>query len=164
VQDTALPAGELTTNIEGMCMHSPLMSELWATHFPLTRLLAARMLHSFTRGSVAVRIGSWVVIQSASVPGADAYACQICEIVQVFSSDASHIRMLASQCLLLNELCESTWMNVPEHNLTGKRMLIAVEAVSICELHALREGPLYRFPCIGFAHTRLVTSLVSYVS
>ena len=86
-----------------------------------------------------------MVIQSASVSGADAYACQICEIVQVFSSGASHIRMLASQSVRLNELCESTWMNVPEHNLTGKSMLIAVEAVSICELHAVREGSLYRF-------------------
>ena len=64
VQDTAFPAGELTTNVKGMCKHSPLMTELWSTRSPFvgTRysLFAARLLHSFTRGSVAVRVcGLW---------------------------------------------------------------------------------------------------------
>jgi hypothetical protein len=131
--DTACTASELCVDIDSMCSSSELLREV-----RVPEIVAARSLHSFTRGPVTIIAGAWVAVTSASEPGTS-YACQISEIVQVFTEKLWQIRMLASESFELQS-CETTWVRKPIIELKGNRMLVDVEAVRISELHVVREG------------------------
>ena len=106
--------------------------------------VAAQELHSFTRGSVAIKAGAWVQVESATVPG-ESYICRIGEIAQLFTHDSWHIRMLACECTPTPSASEGIWMSVQAHEMHGNRMVIDAESVHISVLHAVRDGASFRF-------------------
>ena len=109
----ACAASELSTDVSEMCTHSELMSAACTDD-----VVAAQQLHSFSRGSVNIKSGSWVAAESASEPG-ESYICQISEIVQLFTHEAWHIRMLVRECIATPSASEGVWMSVPVHEMTG---------------------------------------------
>jgi hypothetical protein len=130
--DTACTASELRVDIDDMCARSELLREV-----RVPSVVAARALHSFTRGSVSIMAGAWVACQPAS--GA-AYACQISEIVQVYSMSSWRIHMYASESFQLHHACETTWLTKPVSELACDRMIIDADSVHISELHVVFEG------------------------
>ena len=138
-QDSACPASELSTDLGNMRARSTLMSEACGDE-----IVAAQLLHSFTRGSVAIRAGSWVLVESACTPGS-AYIAQISEIAQLFTADAWHIRMLACEVVAAPEAGEGVWMSVPACQLQGQCMVIDAERVHISELSTVRSDKQYQF-------------------
>jgi hypothetical protein len=133
-QDSACPASELSTDVGDMCTCSTLMSETCVDD-----VVAAQQLHSFTRGSVAVRVGAWVLVESTCTPGSS-YIAQISEIAQLFTAEAWHIRMLACEVVATPASIEGVWMSVPAHELQGQQMVIDAEAVHISELSMVRSA------------------------
>ena len=138
-RDSAYPASELSTDLVHMKACSPLICEVCGDDVE-----AVQQLHSFTRGSVAVKAGSWVLVQSSCEPWS-AYIVQIGEIAQLFTADAWHIRMLACEAIAPPEADQGIWMSIPVHELQGNRMVIATEAVHISELSVVRSGSDYKF-------------------
>jgi len=138
-QDSACPASELSTDLGHMRKCSALMSEACDDE-----VVAVQLLHSFTRGSVAVRAGLWVLVEPACTSGSS-YIVQISEIAQLFKADAWHIRILACEAVAPPAAAEGIWMSVPACELQGQRMVIDAESVHISELSVVRSGPLYRF-------------------
>jgi hypothetical protein len=107
-------------------------------------VVAAQQLHSFSRGSVNIKQGAWVLVESAVAPGGS-YICQISEMVQLFARDAWYIRMLAAASIPTPNTPEGVWMSVRSHETVGNRLAIDTEAVHISELHAVRHGDVYQF-------------------
>jgi hypothetical protein len=138
-EDSACAASELSTAVGEMCAGSELMEAACDDG-----VVAAQRLHSFSRGSVSIKVGAWVHVQSAMAPE-QAYICQISEMAQLFTHDAWHIRMLASECVAAPCASESIWMRVPSHEMVGARMVIDAESVHVSELHAVRDGASFQF-------------------
>ena len=138
-QDSACTLSELSTDIHDMRTCSELMNEACDD-----QVVAAQQLHSFTRGSVTVMVGSWVLVEDACTPG-ESYIVQVSEIAQLFTAEAWHIRMLTCECLAVPDTIEGVWMSVPVSELKGARLLIEAEAVHITELSLVRSGSIFQF-------------------
>jgi len=137
--DHACAASELSTDIPRLCATSEVLSETCDQ-----ATVAAQQLHSFSRGSVGIKAGAWVQVESATAPG-ESYICRISEMVQVFTHEAWHIRMLACECIPTPSASGGVWMHILPHQMVGKRMIVDAESVHISELHAVRDGASFWF-------------------
>ena len=142
-QDSACAASELTCDVTRMCEGSDMVSAACSGE---DRVVAARQLHSFTRGSVAVKVGSWV--QCECVQTGERQLMRVGELVQVFSADRWVIRMLGLDCMPAPEERNGAWMSVHERDLTGESMMVDVEEMHLTELHAIRDDGSIRFECL----------------
>ena len=110
-----------------------------------TDVISVQHLHSFSRGSVNIKTGSWVHVQSADPREEFDAICQISEMCQIFTHDACYIRMMTCQSVKRPSVQQGIWMNVPSCDMVGDCMMIKAESAILSELHAVRDDVSYNF-------------------
>jgi hypothetical protein len=139
----ACVASELSTEIVEMSTHSELLSAL-CDEPDREEIVAARELHSFTRGAVEVKVGQWIACED--VQSGESYFMRASELMQIFTHNSHSICMIGADCMQPPQApAQGAWMSVSECAFTSERMILDVEDMVISQLHAVRDGDQYRF-------------------